>query len=145
MTIVFFAGMATQFQHLWIEALNNACHMEWQTIVTSTGPTFSPGPERVRVCTQSLSFDDAAPYMFLSIAYALIAFRCTYYVSHAVGAWAGSGLEHAGTLMFATNQVSRVASSTVGGGAQGGAMAASAATRNAAAAKVREAIQNSIP
>jgi hypothetical protein len=48
--------------------------------------------------------------------------------------------------IFASNQVSRMAGSIGGkGGAQGGAIAAGAATRNAAATKVRQAIQNSIP
>jgi hypothetical protein len=141
MTIVFFAGMATHFQHNWIVALNNACHLEWRTIVTSTGPTFSPGPQRVQVCTQSLSFNDAAPYMFLSIAYALIAIGSTYSVSHAIGVWAGNGLEHAGMVLFATNQVSRVASSVTNNSAAQSGVAA----RNAAWAQVKQTIQNSIP
>jgi len=141
MTIVFFAGMETQIAHLWIQALDNACHMQYITIITSPTIDSMAGPHTVRACTQTLSTDDAMGYMLQAMAYALVSVRCTYYVSQSIGAWAGHGLEHAGVLMFATNQVSRVASSAANNSAtQGGA-----AARDAAWARVKETIQNSIP
>jgi hypothetical protein len=143
MVVTAFAGMETKLAHGWIVALDAACNRQ---IVPFTGAPLTSFAitHSISACTNTISIDTAASYMATVVVFALIAFSSTLYMSLAVGAWAGHGLEHVSTLMFASNQVSRMASSTTGG-AQGGAMAAGAATRNAAAAKIREAIQHSIP
>jgi hypothetical protein len=145
MAAVIFAGLEANFAHLWISQMDAACQASFQWV---NGAPLTPmaGPHFIKVCNSAVSTTTAMGYMGAAILYGFLAVGCTALVAHAVGVWAGNGLEHASMAIFASNQVSRMASSvTGGGGARGGAMAASAATRNAAAAQVREAIQNSIP
>jgi hypothetical protein len=145
MAAVIFAGLEANFAHLWISQMDAACQASFQWV---NGAPLTPmaGPHFIKVCNSAVSTTTAMAYMGAAILYGFLAVTCTALVAHAVGVWAGNGLEHAGMAIFASNQVSRMAGSIGGkGGAQGGAIAAGAATRNAAATKVRQAIQNSIP
>jgi P-type conjugative transfer protein TrbL len=135
-----FAGMETKLAHGWIVALDAACNR--QIIPFHGSPLTSMADvHSISACTRNVTIDTAAAYMATVDVFALLAFGATLYISHAVGVFAGHGLEHASTVLFASNQVSRVASSVTNNSAtQGGA-----AARDAAWAKVKETIQNSIP